>query len=147
MNFYHYQKEIVFLSDSGQNPIEWTKSSEGVKLPHQKRDCIDCKNELICCECVIKRKMNCFNCEVVRACISSLDLVNEKKTYSTDVNMIKKKAVNKNHQMLPYYISEYELKLKNIGFEFVRELLMKEEDKMVVKRRFERLENLMEVKF
>ena len=46
--------------------------------------------------------------------------------------------------MLPHYISEYESKQKNIDFESARESLMKEGNKMVVKRRFERLHNMME---
>ena len=38
--------------------------------------------------------------------------------------------------MLYYYISEREPKQKSIDFEFLREFLMKEDNKMVAKRRF-----------
>ena len=70
--------------------IDWTKTFEGIKIPQKKQDCSDCVNRKICSDCVIKRKMNCFNCEMVRACKSCLDLISQKKTYSTDKNVLKK---------------------------------------------------------
>ena len=48
--------------------------------------------------------------------------------------------------MLPYYIGEYEAKQNKIDFESARKILMKEDDKMVVKRRFERICNTIECK-
>ena len=33
--------------------------------------------------------MNCFNCEMERSCKTCLDLLSQKKTYSTDNNMLK----------------------------------------------------------
>ena len=60
--------------------------------------------------------------------------------------MLKRKPPNENHQMLPYYVGKYEPKQNNIDFESAREILMKEDDKMVVKRRFERINNMMESK-
>ena len=84
--------------------------------------------------------MNCSNCEMGRACKSSLDLVSQKKTYSTDINMLIRKPPNKYHQMLPHY--EYKLEQNNIDFESVRKISMKKDYKMVVKRRFERIYNM-----
>ena len=126
--------------------IDWTKTFEGIKIPHQKQGCLVCDNTKFCSDCVIKPKMNCFNCEMERSCKTCLDLISQKKTYSTDIKMLKRKPPNKYHQMLPNYESVYEPKQNNIVFESAREVLMKEVYKMVVKRRFERINNLMECK-
>ena len=127
--------EYVSLSEgktvSGRFSIEWTKTFEGIKIPHQKQNCLDCDNTKICCACTIKRKMNCFNCEMERACISCLDLISQKRTYSTDIIMLKRKPPNEDHQMLPYYEDVYEPKQNNIDFESARDILMKEDYKMV----------------
>ena len=48
--------------------------------------------------------------------------------------------------MLPYYEGDYEPKQNNIDFESVWEILMKKDFKMVVKRRFEMVDNMMECK-
>ena len=50
------------------------------------------------------------------------------------------------HERLPYYTGENELKQRNIDFESAREIFMKEDDKMVVKRRPEGIKNLIETK-
>ena len=78
-----------------------------MKMPHRKRDCLDCDNEKNCSDCSIKRKMNCFNCEMERTCKSCLDLISEKERYSTDINMLKGRPPNEYHQMLPHYEGEY----------------------------------------
>ena len=49
---------------SGRFTIDWTKSFEGIKIPHRKQDCLDCKNELMYGEDSVKRNRNCFNCEM-----------------------------------------------------------------------------------
>ena len=116
--------------------IDWTKYFQRIKLPHQKHDCLDCDNEKICSDCVIKLKMNCFNCEMKRACktLACLDLISQKKTYSTDINMLKRKHANEYHQMLPNFEGKHEPKRNNTDFESARENFIKEDDKMVVKR-------------
>ena len=81
-----------------------------------------------------------------RACKTCLDLISQKKTYSTDINMLKRKPPNKYHQMLPNYEGVYEPKQNEIDFESSREVLMKEDNKMIVKRPFERTNNMMECK-
>ena len=63
--------------------------------------------------------MNCFNCEMETACKTWFDLISQKKTYSIDITLLKKRATEV-HQMLPYYKGEYEPKQKNIDFESVR---------------------------
>ena len=60
--------------------------------------------------------------------------------------MLKGNHPNKYHQMLPHYQSVYEAKLNNINFESAREILMKEDYKMIVKRRFEEINIMMERK-
>ena len=63
--------EIISLSEgktiSGSFSIDWTKTFEVTKVPHFKQGCLGCDNGKICSDCVIKRKMNCFNCEMERA--------------------------------------------------------------------------------
>ena len=88
--------------------------------------------------------MNCFNCEMERSCKSCLDLISQKKSYSTDINMLKRKPPNEYHQMLPHYVGKYEPKQNNIDFESAKDTLMKEDDKMVEKRRFERIYDAIE---
>ena len=89
--------EYKSLSDgknvSGRFSIDWTNTFEGIKTPHRKQDCSDCDNGKICCYCVMKRKLNCFNCEMERACKSCLYLISQKETYST--KLICKKKTSK----------------------------------------------------
>ena len=58
--------------------------------------------------------------------------------------MLKRSLPKKYHQMHPHYEGKYEPKQNNIDFESVREVLMKEDYKMIVKRRFERIYNAIE---
>ena len=53
---------------SARFSIDWKKSFEGIKIPHRKQDCLDCKKELMCSECVVNPRMNYFKCELERAC-------------------------------------------------------------------------------
>ena len=139
--------EYISLSEgktvSGRFSIDWTKTFEGIKIPHRKQDCADCDNRRKCNDCVIKPKKKCFNCEMERACKTCLGLISQKKTYSTDINMLKRKPPNQYHQMLPRYVGKYEQKQNNINFDSAKDILMKEDDKMVVKRRFERIYIMM----
>ena len=51
-----------------------------------------------------------------RTCKSFLDLASQKKTYSTDINMLKREPPNENHLMLPFYMGEYEPRQNSIDF-------------------------------
>ena len=142
--------EYISLSEgktvSGRFSIDWNKTFEGIKIPHRKQDCADCDNKRKCSDCVIKPKMNCFNCEMERACKTCLDLISQKKTYSTDINMLKRKPPNQYHQMLPHYVGKYEPKQNNIDFESAKNILMEEDDKMIKQRRFERINDMISYK-
>ena len=81
-----------------------------------------------------------------RACKLGLDLVSQKNTYSTGFNLLKRQPPNEKHQVLPYYIGEYEPRQNNTDIESATKILIKEDDKMVVKRRFEKICNMMESK-
>ena len=139
-------EEYISLSEgktvSDRFSIDWTKKFEGIKIPHRKQDCSKCDNTKICKGCVIKPKMNCFNSEMEKSCKSCLELISQKKTYSTDINMLKRKPPNEKHQMLPYYEGIYDPKQNNIDFESAKEILMKEDYKMVEKRQFERINDM-----
>ena len=100
----------------------------------------------MCCECIVNLNMNCFNCEMERECKTCLDRISQKKTYSTDINMLKRKPANECHQMLPCYEGKYEPKQNNVDLGSARRILMKKDDKMFVKRGFERIYFMMEVK-
>ena len=69
---------------SGRISIDWTETFEGIKTPHRKQDCLDSDNGKICSDCVIKPKMNCFNCETKRTCETCLERISQKETNSTD---------------------------------------------------------------
>ena len=86
MNIYRYQK----INCIGRSSITWTKTFEGIKKPHRKQACSDCDNGKNCSDCITKPKMNCFNCEMGRACKSCLDLISQRKTFSTDIKMLKR---------------------------------------------------------
>ena len=94
----------------------------------------------------MKPKTNCFSCEMERACKTCLDLISQKKTFSTDINMLKRKPPNEYHQMLPDCEGKYEPKQNNIDFESARKILMKKDYKMVEKRRFERINDMITCK-
>ena len=87
--------------------------------------------------------MNCFNCEMEKACKKCLDLISQKKTNSTNINMLKRKPPNEQHQMLPHYKGVYEPKENNFDFESAKNILMKEDYKMIKQRRFERIIDMM----
>ena len=82
--------------------------------------------------------MNCFICQMERALKTCLDRISQNKTNSTDINMSKRKPANEFHQMLPCYEGKYVPRQNSIDFEPARKNLVKEDDKMVVRRRFER---------
>ena len=81
-----------------------------------------------------------------KACKTCLDLISQKKTYSTDINMLKRNPPNEHHQMLPCYKGKYEVKQNNIDFESAKNILMKEDYKMIEKRRFERINDMTSFK-
>ena len=131
---------------SGRIPFEWTKSSEGIKILRRKQRCLECKNEIICCNCVEKRKMNCFICEMERSCNTCLGLRSRMKTYSVVINMLIKKPPNEYQQMLLWYVGFYTPRKIVINSETAKEHLLKQNGKMVVKGRFERMYVTMECK-
>ena len=88
--------------------------------------------------------MNCFNCEMERACKTCLDLISQKKKFSIDITMLRRKPPNEKHQMLPYYEGKYIHRQDNIDFESAREVLMEVDKKMVEKRRIEMIYNAIE---
>ena len=139
--------EYILLSEgktvSGRFSIDWTKTCERIKRPHRKQGCLDCDNTKTCSDCVIKPKVNCFNCEMERVCTKCLDLISQKKTYSTDINMLKRKPPSEYHQMIPHYEGKCEPKQNNIDFESTRKILMKEDVKMVEERRIERINDMI----
>ena len=51
----------------------------------------------------MKHKMNCFNCEMERACKSCSHLICRKKTNFTDIKMLKRQPPNDKHEKLHHY--------------------------------------------
>ena len=134
--------EIISLSEgktySERFSIDWTELIEGIKIPHQKPGCLDCKNELICGEFIKKSKLSFFNCEMERARETFLDQTVQRKTYSIDVSMLKKPAIDC-YQMLPHYIGENKPRQNNNDFESAKEVLLEADKRLVEKRLFERI--------
>ena len=60
--------------------IDWTKTFEGIKIPHRTKNCLDCDNEKVCSDYCILTLKKCFICEVERASESRLDPLSQKKT-------------------------------------------------------------------
>ena len=75
---YIFEHRMIKLNDfislsgkktvSGRFSTDWTKTFEGIKLPHRNQDCLDCNNEIFLSDCVTKANINGFNCEVESAC-------------------------------------------------------------------------------
>ena len=95
--------EFISLSEgktvSDRFSIDWVETFEGIKIPHRKQNCLDCDNGKNCSDCFIKPEMKCFYCEAKRTCETCLERISQKKTYSTDNNMLKRKTANEYHQM------------------------------------------------
>ena len=119
--------DVVSLSEgktvSGRFSIDWTETFEGNKIPHRRQVCLDCDNRKYCSDCVTKANSNCFNCEVERACTPCLDLISQKKTYSTDINMLKRKPPTEYHQMIPWYLAEFKPKTCIMNFEVAKKFI------------------------
>ena len=60
--------------------------------------------------------------------------------------MVKRQPPNEYHQTLPLYEGVYKPKQNIIDFESAREVLMKEDYKIVMERHFERIYNIKECK-
>ena len=75
--------EYISLSEAetvpGRFSIDWTKTFEGIKIPHRKQACSDCDSGKNCRHCALKSKTKCFSCEMVRSCKTCLDLISQKK--------------------------------------------------------------------
>ena len=66
-------------------PLSWKKSfSQGVVIPHQMRNCSDCRKDILCGECD--------------------KLVIQRKEFSANLNELKREAPNDFSHMLPKYI-------------------------------------------
>ena len=126
--------------------IYWTETIEGIKIPHGKQKYPDCDNGKIFSDCVIKPENDCSNCGMQRACTRCLDQIGEMKTYSTSFNMLKRNPGNDYHQMLSYCEGEYERRQKMIRLETARGISMRVDNKNVVKRRFQRINIMMDCK-
>ena len=129
-NCYHYHKEKPYPADF---QLIGLKLSREIKIQHRKQNCLDCNKGKICSDCAKKPKKNSFICEIEKACKLSLDLKSQKKTYSTKINMLKRKPATENYQILPYYEGKYGPKQNKIVFVSAKEILMQEYNKMVVK--------------
>ena len=78
-----------------------------------------------------KPKLNCFNSERWRAFISCLDLVSQKKTSSTDINMLKRQPPNEKLEMFSWYVGNYTSRKTVINFGSAKEVSMNAEKEMI----------------
>ena len=78
-----------------------------------------------------------------RTCKTCLDLISQKETYLVTLKS-KIEPPNEYQQMFCHYEGIYEPRQYNIDFKTAKEILMKNIDKMFVKRRFERIYNAIE---
>ena len=59
-----------------------------------------------------------------RACRLCLDLMSQKKTFSTDITMLKRKSPNEYYQMPPHCDGIFKPKRNNIDFGSAKKVLM-----------------------
>ena len=50
--------------------------------------------------------MNCFEYELPKSCKDSYKKKTQTKTYSTEINKLKREALNENRYMLPHYVED-----------------------------------------
>ena len=66
-------------------PRSWKKSfNNGIVIPTKKRQCNECKNEILCTKCSL--------------------LINENKEFEANLNLLKTDVPNRFGHMLPYYV-------------------------------------------
>ena len=87
----------------GESKLSWKRDLRGIKIPHRVFQCPQCDNDRICKQFGISPRMNCFECEVFKACNSCLNRRTQYKYYSTEINKFKKLAENEFGFMLPHY--------------------------------------------
>ena len=126
--------------------IDCTKTFEVIKIPHRVQICLDCCEGNVCNDCLIKPKMNWFNCQMKRAFKSCLDPVNQEKTYSTDLSELKRHPPNEKHQILLWYVGEYKPKTSNLNFMAGKEFLICAGKPKIEIRRFETINDMIECK-
>ena len=126
--------DFISLSErktvSGRFSIDWTKTFEGIKRQHRKQDCLDCNNGKFWSDCFIKARMKCF-IKMSKACKSCLNLESQNKTYSTDINLLKRQPPNEKHQMLLWYVGQYTPKTYIFIFESAKDVLVSAEKQML----------------
>ena len=99
------------------------------------------KMKKLCSDCVDKRKMNCFNCEMERACKTCLGLISDKKVYSAENIDLKK-----NRQMLPRYEVEHIPRQNSIDYKSAKEISMEVDRRIIETRRFEMINTMLKSK-
>ena len=83
--------------------LNWKRDFHGY-IPHRVFQCPQCDNDKISKQCDMSPKMNCFQCELVKACRNCLNKKTEIKYYSTGINESKKRLPeNEFGFMLPHY--------------------------------------------
>ena len=90
----------------GKSKLNWKRDLHGVKVPQRIFQCPQCDNDKICKQCEVSLKINCFECEVVKACRSCLNRITQIKYYSTEINKLKRLPENDFGHMLPHYTLE-----------------------------------------
>ena len=86
-----------------KSKLNWKRGLHGIKIPHRVFQCSQCDSEKICKHCEISPKVNCFECEIVKACGSCLRRITLIEYYSTEINKLKKLPENEFGYMLPHY--------------------------------------------
>ena len=81
-----------------------------------------------------------------RTCKTCLDRISQKKTNSSDINILKGKPANEYYQMLPYFEGKHEYRKNNFDFESAKEVLMSFQKPMIENRRFERINDIIAFK-
>ena len=64
----------------GKSKLNWERDLHAVKIPHRVFQCPQCDNDKRCKQCEISPKMNCFECEVVKACRNCLKRISQIKS-------------------------------------------------------------------
>ena len=61
----------------GKSKLNWKRVLRGVKIPHRVFQCPQCDNDRICKQCEISPRINCFECEVNKACKTCLKKITQ----------------------------------------------------------------------
>ena len=84
-----------------KSKLKWKRQLQHIKVPHRGNNFENCLEDEKRQSCVTDPKMNCFDSEIAKSSKDGYEKITHIKTYSTEINKVKKQPPNENGYMLP----------------------------------------------